>query len=214
VWRGFVDDTLVGYRTEPCQIVCSRQSSVPEPLYFYFVEGEWGWPSSKSAPTRPIRSGAAPTVTSRPSASSPRPATNGGLRVVLLHCPARDLRHRWIRPAGPGLLRSRRRRPPRPRPSRRAGLLSRRPRGGQPGSVKDPWTLRHRGHRARRGPSSRSTTRPRRPRPSERRPGPARRRDNGEQLQRLHPAQDAERRELERACRVGVVTRPPLGHSP
>ena len=109
---------------------------------------------------------------------------------------------------GAGLVRGGHRRPPRPRSSR-AGIPARRPHGAQRRQVQDPRTLRHRGHHPRHRPSA--------PDPlqvvqgqglSQRRPGPVHR-DHSQQRQRLRPAQDAERRELERtATRPGPLPTP------
>ena len=97
-----------------------------------------------------------------------RPRPPGRVRVVLLHRPARGLRHRGVRPAapGPGLVRGGHRRPPRPRTSR-AGLLARRPHGGQSAaSTRPPDASPPRSSPATPPPSSRSTTSHRRPRPT------------------------------------------------
>ena len=84
-----------------------------------------------------------------------RPRPRGRLRVVLLHRPARSLRHCGLRPtaSGPGLVRGRHRRPSRPRSSR-AGLFGRRPHGRQPRHTQDTGALCHRGHHPRRRPSA------------------------------------------------------------
>ena len=77
------------------------------------------------------------------------------------------------------------------------------------GKMQDPGTLRHRGHHPRHRPPA--------PDPlqvvegqglSERRPGPARR-DHGQQRQRLRPAQDPQRRELELHCAASGPTPTP-----
>ena len=91
----------------------------------------------------------------------------GRVRVVLLHRPARGLRHRGVRPAapGPGLVRGGHRRPPRPRSSR-AGLPARRPHGASiAASTRPPGASPPRSSPATPPPSSRSTTSHRRPRP-------------------------------------------------
>ncbi len=74
-WRGFVDASHAAHRPNHPHIVWRRQSSVPDHWYLYFADPEWGPAFVRLCSYAPYPCGAAPTATSGPSGSWPRPGS-------------------------------------------------------------------------------------------------------------------------------------------